>query len=374
MANSLSNTGADLELKGVRKEFPGFTAIEELDLHVPAGQFFALLGPSGCGKTTTLRIVAGLEQPTSGRVFLGGKDITDTKPHDRAVNTVFQSYALFPHMTVLENVAFGLRQRKVESPLVKAGEALKLVELEHLASRRPQQLSGGQQQRVALARALVNRPSLLLLDEPLGALDLKLRRQMQIELKAIQMEVGLTFLHVTHDQEEAMDMADVVAVMNKGRIEQMGAPEVLYDRPKTVFVSKFLGQSNLFIGDVVEENANSVSINVAGSKLTVPKARAEKHTVKIAIGVRPEKADFHEDEAPKVGADTNLIGPGEIIDIRFTGVSNQYLIDIPNIGQVTVFAQNIGKSPETQLGAKVWVTWKVEHAFGLADLPVGTEA
>ncbi|MEI6591418.1 MAG: TOBE domain-containing protein, partial [Actinomycetes bacterium] len=173
---------------------------------------------------------------------------------------------------------------------------------------------------------------------------------------------------------EAMDMADVVAVMNKGRIEQMGAPEVLYDRPKTVFVSKFLGQSNLFMGDVVEENAGSLSINVAGNKITVPKARAEKHTGKIAIGVRPEKADFHEDVAPKVGADTNLIGPGEIIDIRFTGVSNQYLIDIPNIGQVTVFAQNIGKSPETQLGAKVWVTWKVEHAFGLADLPVGTEA
>ena len=373
MANSLINTGADLELRGIRKEFPGFTAIEELDLKIPAGQFFALLGPSGCGKTTTLRIVAGLEQPTAGQVFLGGKDITATKPHERAVNTVFQSYALFPHMTVLENVAFGLRQRKIEQPLVKAAEALKLVELEHLAERRPQQLSGGQQQRVALARALVNRPSLLLLDEPLGALDLKLRRQMQIELKAIQMEVGLTFLHVTHDQEEAMDMADVVAVMNKGRIEQMGAPEVLYDRPKTTFVSKFLGQSNLFVGDVVEENANSVSINVAGSKITVPKARAEKHTGKIAIGVRPEKADFHEDVAPSVDANTNLIGPGEIIDIRFTGVSNQYLIEIPNLGQITVFAQNIGKSPETQLGAKVWVTWKVEHAFGLADLPIGSE-
>jgi spermidine/putrescine transport system ATP-binding protein len=373
VANSLANTGADLELRGIRKEFPGFTAIEELDLHVPAGQFFALLGPSGCGKTTTLRIVAGLEQPTVGRVMLGGKDITETKPHERAVNTVFQSYALFPHMTVLENVAFGLRQRKIEQPLVKAAGALKLVELEHLAERRPQQLSGGQQQRVALARALVNRPSLLLLDEPLGALDLKLRRQMQIELKAIQMEVGLTFLHVTHDQEEAMDMADVVAVMNKGRIEQMGAPEVLYDRPKTTFVSKFLGQSNLFVGEVAEENANSVSINVAGNKITVPKARAEKHSGKIAIGVRPEKADFHEDVAPNVGAETNLIGPGEIIDIRFTGVSNQYLIEIPNIGQVTVFAQNIGKSPETQLGAKVWVTWKVEHAFGLSDLPAGSE-
>ncbi|MFM6962700.1 MAG: ABC transporter ATP-binding protein [Micrococcales bacterium] len=370
MVTIQSTGGADLELVGIRKEYPGFTAVEELDLKIPAGQFFALLGPSGCGKTTTLRMIAGLDQPTRGKIFLGGKDITDAKAHDRHINTVFQSYALFPHMTVLENVAFGLRQRKVADPLKLAGEALDLVELEHLATRRPQQLSGGQQQRVALARALVNRPSLLLLDEPLGALDLKLRRQMQIELKAIQIEVGLTFLHVTHDQEEAMDMADTVAVMNKGRIEQMGAPEALYDRPKTAFVAKFLGQSNLFIGDVVESNANSVSINVAGHKLTVPKTRSEKHDGKIAIGVRPEKATFHEDGEPKASSDLNIVGPGEIIDIRFTGVSNQYLIDIPNLGQVTVFAQNVGKSPVTELGAKVWVSWKVEHAFGLADLPV----
>ena len=372
MAGSIGSAGADLDLVGIRKEFPGFTAIESLDLHIPAGQFFALLGPSGCGKTTTLRIVAGLETPTSGRVLIGGQDVTDSKPHERPVNTVFQSYALFPHMTVLDNVAFGLRQRKIADPIKLATEALELVELGHLANRRPQQLSGGQQQRVALARALVNRPSLLLLDEPLGALDLKLRRQMQIELKAIQMEVGLTFLHVTHDQEEAMDMADTVAVMNKGRIEQMGAPELLYDRPKTAFVAKFLGQSDLFVGDVVESNDNSVSINVGGNKITVDKARAEKHTGKIAIGVRPEKVALHE-EQPQVGADRVLLGPGEILDIRFTGVSNQYLIDIPNIGEVTVFAQNVGKSPVVELGAKVWVSWKVEHSFGLADLPDGTE-
>lgn len=363
-----TSSGADLSLVGIRKEFPGFTAIENLDLHIPAGQFFALLGPSGCGKTTTLRLVAGLESPTSGKVMLGGKDFTETKPHERPVNTVFQSYALFPHMSVLENVAFGLRQRKVADAEKLAADGLKLVQLEHLATRKPQQLSGGQQQRVALARALVNRPSLLLLDEPLGALDLKLRREMQIELKAIQVEVGLTFLHVTHDQEEAMDMADVVAVMNKGRIEQMGAPEALYDRPKTEFVARFLGQSNIFVGDVAEQNSTSVSINLAGSKITVPKERAEKHTGKIAIGVRPEKAFFHEEE-PKLGAEHNLIGPGEIIDIRFTGVSNQYLIEIPNVGNVTVFAQNIGKSPVTEVGAKVWVSWKIQHSFGLADLP-----
>jgi spermidine/putrescine transport system ATP-binding protein len=361
--------GADLELVGIRKEFPGFVAIEDLDLKIPAGEFFALLGPSGCGKTTTLRLVAGLDSPTKGKILIGNKDVTADKPHERPVNTVFQNYALFPHMSVLENVAFGLKQRKVSDPMPKAAEALKLVELEHLAQRRPTQLSGGQQQRVALARALVNRPSLLLLDEPLGALDLKLRRQMQVELKAIQMEVGLTFLHVTHDQEEAMDMADTVAVMNKGRIEQMGAPEALYERPKTIFVSKFLGQSNLFVGDVVETNADSVSINVAGSKITVPTKRAEKTTGKIAIGVRPEKATFHEDQAPTASAGLNIIGPGEIIDIRFTGVSNQYLIEIPQVGKVTVFAQNVGKSPVTELGAKVWVSWKVEHSFGLSDLP-----
>ena len=369
MATEFVARGADLELVGIRKEFPGFVAIEDLDLKIPAGEFFALLGPSGCGKTTTLRLVAGLDSPTKGKILIGNKDVTADKPHERPVNTVFQNYALFPHMSVLENVAFGLKQRKVSDPMPKAAEALKLVELEHLAQRRPTQLSGGQQQRVALARALVNRPSLLLLDEPLGALDLKLRRQMQVELKAIQMEVGLTFLHVTHDQEEAMDMADTVAVMNKGRIEQMGAPEALYERPKTIFVSKFLGQSNIFVGDVAETNADSVSINVVGNKITVPTKRAEKTSGKIAIGVRPEKATFHEDQAPAASAGLNIIGPGEIIDIRFTGVSNQYLIEIPQIGKVTVFAQNVGKSPVTELGAKVWVSWKVEHSFGLSDLP-----
>ena len=372
MAIDFKPSGADLELIDVRKEFPGFTALEDMDLHIPAGEFFALLGPSGCGKTTTLRIVAGLEQQTTGQVLIGGKDVSGTKPHERPVNTVFQSYALFPHMTILENVAFGLRQRKIDDPVKKAMDALNLVELGYAAQRRPQQLSGGQQQRVALARALVNRPALLLLDEPLGALDLKLRRQMQIELKAIQMEVGLTFLHVTHDQEEAMDMADTVAVMNKGRIEQLGAPEALYDRPKTTFVSKFLGQSNLFVGNIVDSNASSISIEVGGHKITAPKDRAEKHTGKVAIGVRPEKATFHR-EKPKLGSDHVLVGPGEIIDIRFTGVSNQYLIDIPNVGQVTVFAQNVGISPVVELGEQVWVSWKVEHSFGLSDLPDGTE-
>mgnify|MGYP002654597409 FL=1 len=368
MSQEFVARGQDLELVGIRKEFPGFTAIDDLDLKIPAGEFFALLGPSGCGKTTTLRIVAGLEQPTVGKVLIGGKDVTDTKPHDRPVNTVFQSYALFPHMSVLENVAFGLRQRKISDPLAKANEALEMVELSHLAARKPQQLSGGQQQRVALARALVNRPALLLLDEPLGALDLKLRRQMQVELKAIQMEVGLTFLHVTHDQEEAMDMADTVAVMNLGKIEQMGAPEALYDRPKTAFVARFLGQSNIFVGEVTENTDSVIAISCNGQRIATPKARSEKHSGKIAVGVRPEKVTFHESK-PDLGSDHNLVGPGEIIDIRFTGVSNQYLIDVPGFGDITVFAQNVGKSPVVELGAQVWISWKVEHGFGLSDLP-----
>jgi spermidine/putrescine transport system ATP-binding protein len=364
--------GQDLELKGIRKEFPGFVAVDNLDLKIPAGEFFALLGPSGCGKTTTLRMIAGLESPSQGEILLGGKDIAGMKPHERPVNTVFQNYALFPHMSVLENVAFGIRQRKVAEPLPKAQQALAMVELEHLAQRRPQQLSGGQQQRVALARALVNRPSLLLLDEPLGALDLKLRRQMQIELKAIQMEVGLTFLHVTHDQEEAMDMADTVAVMNNGNIEQLGAPEALYERPKTAFVAKFLGQSNIFIGKVAESNSETISIDFNGKKITGLTSRSEKHSGKIAIGVRPEKTNFHAEE-PSATSGLNVLGPGEITDIRFTGVSNQYQIDIPNVGEITVFAQNVGRSPVIELGAKVFVSWKVEHSFGLADLPSGAE-
>ena len=214
--NTFADSGADLELSGISKRFPGFTAIENLDLTIPAGSFFALLGPSGCGKTTTLRMVAGLEDPSAGQILIGGEDISHKRPYQRPVNTVFQSYALFPHMTIFENVAFGLRRRKEPDIARRVNEMLELVEMQHLAKRKPIQLSGGQQQRIAVVRALVNKPKVLLLDEPLGALDLKLRRQMQLELKRIQTEVGITFIHVTHDQEEAMTMADTIAVLNKG--------------------------------------------------------------------------------------------------------------------------------------------------------------
>ena len=360
--------GADLELVGIQKRFPGFTAIEELTLTIPAGSFFALLGPSGCGKTTTLRLVAGLEEPTTGRILIGGKDVTDTKSHERPVNTVFQSYALFPHMTVIENVAFGLKRRRIGDALGKAHEALRLVELDHLAQRKPQQLSGGQQQRVALARAIVNRPALLLLDEPLGALDLKLRRQMQLELKSIQEEVGLTFLHVTHDQEEAMTMADTVAVMNKGAIEQMGAPEQLYELPRTSFVANFLGQSNLFTGQVVSTTSSAISVDAAGTRIVVPTSRAQRHQGEVTVGVRPEKVTLHT-ESPGEMPDRNMLGPGRIIDVSFSGVSTQYIVDIPGGGAVVVFAQNVGYGPVAVVGAEVWLSWEVDHGFGLADEP-----
>ncbi len=366
MAGALDDSGADLELVGITKRFPGFTAIENLNLTIPAGSFFALLGPSGCGKTTTLRLVAGLESPTAGRILIGGKDVTDTKPHQRPVNTVFQSYALFPHMTVLRNVAFGLYRRGVADPLGRAHEALKLVELDHLAGRRPAQLSGGQAQRVALARAIVNRPALLLLDEPLGALDLKLRRQMQLELKTIQDEVGLTFLHVTHDQEEAMTMADTVAVMNKGAIEQMGAPEELYELPKTAFVANFLGQSNLFTGQVVSSSATSIVVAAAGTKIEVPRERAQRHAGVVTIGVRPEKLTLLT-EQPTAASGINFLGPGVVSDVSFSGVSTQYLVELPGVGTITVFAQNMVFGPVVNRGSEVWLSWSVDHGFGLAD-------
>lgn len=365
---AFAEAGADLELVGIHKRFPGFTAIEDLNLTIPAGSFFALLGPSGCGKTTTLRLVAGLEDPTAGRILIGGKDVTNVKSYQRPVNTVFQSYALFPHMTVLENVAFGLRRRRIADPIEKAHEALRLVELDHLAARKPQQLSGGQQQRVALARAVVNRPALLLLDEPLGALDLKLRRQMQLELKSIQDEVGLTFLHVTHDQEEAMTMADTVAVMNKGEIEQMGAPEELYELPKTAFVANFLGQSNLFTGDVTSASGSSIIVDIAGVKIEVPKDRAQKHAGEVTIGVRPEKLMLHT-TLPKKQSGVNVLGPGRIMDVSFSGVSTQYQLAVPGLGMITVFAQNMVFGPVVNVGAEVWVSWTVDHGFGLVDEP-----
>ncbi|NUR09619.1 MAG: ABC transporter ATP-binding protein [Nocardioidaceae bacterium] len=357
-----TEAGADLTLTSITKRFGAFTAVDDLDLVVEQGRFFALLGPSGCGKTTTLRMVAGLEEPTSGRIEIAGRDISRLKPYKRPVNTVFQSYALFPHLDISENVAFGLRRRGVRDVKRQVGEMLELVELGGYGKRRPAQLSGGQQQRVALARALINRPQVLLLDEPLGALDLKLRRQMQIELKRIQTEVGITFVHVTHDQEEAMTMADTIAVMNQGVIEQMGAPHELYDSPATTFVSNFLGQSNLVRAEVVARDGERVVVDAFGSKLVAPTGRARRTEGKVWVGVRPEKV-FLARAGSETGDDSNVLGAGTVSDVSFIGVSTQYLVAMPWGQELTVFEQNSGARDGFRVGDQVDLHWSAAHTF-----------
>ncbi len=354
--------GTDLQLTSVTKRFGTFTAVDDLDLTIPEGSFFALLGPSGCGKTTTLRMVAGLEEPTGGTIMLGEQDITRLKPYRRPVNTVFQSYALFPHLTIADNVAFGLKRQGRKDVATTVQEMLALVELEHLAKRRPAQLSGGQQQRVALARALINQPQVLLLDEPLGALDLKLRRQMQLELKSIQTEVGLTFVHVTHDQEEAMTMADTVAVMNEGRIEQLGSPEELYEAPATTFVANFLGQSNLVSGSVVSERGDALEVDVQGARILAQKAQARSTSGEVWAGVRPEKV-YLSGAGDDDGADVNTLGDGVVSDVSFVGVSTQYLVRMPWGQELTVFEQNTGARERFRPHDKVDLHWRPEHTF-----------
>ena len=351
-----------LRLRNVTKSFGSFTAVDDLDLDVPRGSFFALLGPSGCGKTTTLRMVAGLETPSHGSITLAGRDITYAKPYRRPVNTVFQNYALFPHLDIHENVAFGLKRRKVDDVHGQVRQMLELVELESQARKKPAQLSGGQQQRVALARALINQPEVLLLDEPLGALDLKLRRAMQIELKRIQTEVGLTFIHVTHDQEEAMTMADTVAVMNAGVIEQMGAPEELYENPHTTFVANFLGQSNLIQGTVKGRAADLVTVEMNGIDVSIPAERAHVHGDKGWIGIRPEKVLIG-DPGEQLDAPGNSIPGGVVSDVSFVGVSTQYLVRMPWGQELQVFQQNTGHRRLYRQGEPVELSWRPEHAF-----------
>jgi spermidine/putrescine transport system ATP-binding protein len=354
--------GSDLVLTSVTRRFGSYIAVDRLDLTVPGGSFFALLGPSGCGKTTTLRMIAGLEEPTDGTIRLGEADITHLRPYKRPVNTVFQSYALFPHLSVLENVAFGLRRRKVADVEKQVREMLDFVQLAAMADRRPAQLSGGQQQRVALARALINRPQVLLLDEPLGALDLKLRRQMQIELKRIQTEVGITFVHVTHDQEEAMTMADTIAVMNRGVIEQMGDPLDLYEHPRTTFVSNFLGRANLVAGRIVEMNGPTVVLDAHGARLRAAASRAPATTGDVWVGVRPEKV-FLSAEGSEVDESANVLAGGVVTDVSFSGVSTQYLVRMPWGQELMVFEQNTGVRPSFRTGDRVDLRWLPDHTF-----------
>ncbi|MEV6105768.1 ABC transporter ATP-binding protein [Streptomyces sp. NPDC051940] len=373
-----ASTRAGVTLTGISKTFGDFTAVQPLDLTIPQGSFFALLGASGCGKTTTLRMIAGLEQPTTGRVVLGERDVTALPPHKRPVNTVFQSYALFPHLDVFDNVGFGLRRRGVKSVKKQVEEVLELVELGHLARRRPSQLSGGQQQRVALARAVVNRPEVLLLDEPLGALDLKLRRQMQLELKRIQTEVGITFVHVTHDQEEAMTMADTIAVMNAGQVEQLGAPVELYENPKTAFVANFLGQSNLIAAEIAGTGGSDLLLRVGDAKLTLPRARTHAGSTavgaRVLAGIRPEKiAMVARSEEAGIPAGRNRL-TGTVVDTSFTGVSTQYVVNSPWCPELAVFAQNVERDRFAP-GTEVVLHWDPEHTFGLdghQDIDAGT--
>jgi spermidine/putrescine transport system ATP-binding protein len=345
---------ADVRLEGVTKRFDDVTAVDDLSLEIEQGSFFALLGPSGCGKTTTLRMIGGFEEPTSGTIFLGDRDVVGRPPYRRDVNTVFQSYALFPHLSIFENVAFGLRRKGADRKNLRGRvmEMLHLVELEGMERRKPRQLSGGQQQRVALARALVCSPRVLLLDEPLGALDLKLRKQMQLFLKRIQHDIGITFIHVTHDQEEAMTMADGIAVMNKGRIEQLGSPDELYERPETPFVAGFLGVSNLLPGTMVGPDAVRLD---DGTQVQVAPAALNGRTGRVAVGIRPEKIRVD-------GGEANTL-EGTVQESAYVGVATQYVVETAS-GRLTVYVQNVrpgavGAAP----GDRLSLSWSPDATF-----------
>ncbi|MBX6382220.1 MAG: ABC transporter ATP-binding protein [Microbispora sp.] len=338
-----------VSLRGLRKSFGPVEAVAGIDLDIADGEFFAMLGPSGSGKTTVLRMIAGFETPTAGTVELGGRDVTRLAPFERDVNTVFQDYALFPHMSVLDNVEYGLRVKKVPKAerRERALDALRSVRLEGFEKRRPAQLSGGQRQRVALARALVNRPRVLLLDEPLGALDLKLREEMQVELKAIQREVGITFLFVTHDQEEALTMSDRIAVFNQGRIEQVGTPAEVYERPATAFVASFVGTSNLISGEAAR--------TVLGREGTFS-VRPEK--LRVVLGDEETGPDEHE-------------AAGTIREVVYAGPATRFVVDLDAGGRLIALQQNLQVSSMDVTGlrgARVRLVWHRRHEFPI-DTP-----
>jgi spermidine/putrescine transport system ATP-binding protein len=356
----------DVRLDRVTKLFGDVAAVDDLSLDIQEGEFFSLLGPSGCGKTTTLRMIGGFEEPSFGTVYLGGRDVTDLPPYKRDVNTVFQSYALFPHLDVFENVAFGLRRKKVNKSAVdeRVRASMRLVDLMGFERRKPGQMSGGQQQRVALARALVNHPKVLLLDEPLGALDLKLRKQMQLELKRIQQEVGITFIYVTHDQEEAMTMSDRFAVMRHGKIEQIDRPEVIYESPATEFVAGFLGASNMLDGEL-QGGANGTTSILTTSGDTL-KANSDRVPTgvgpSVKVGVRPEKITIVPDEGTPP-TDRNVV-KGLLRMSTYIGVNYQYKVEGPGGIEMTVYVQNLGAAgSRPQPGQQVRLEWLPEHTF-----------
>ncbi|SDG58605.1 spermidine/putrescine transport system ATP-binding protein [Sinosporangium album] len=359
-----------IELHGVVKEYRVHgelvQAVKGVTLAIAEGEFFSLLGPSGCGKTTTMRMIAGFEDPTRGTVSLHGGDVTGVPADKRDVNMVFQSYALFPHMNVWENVAFGLRRRKTPEAEIKrrVGEMLAIVDLTGRERRRPRELSGGQQQRVALARALVNRPRALLLDEPLGALDLKLRQAMQTELKRIQREVGITFVYVTHDQSEALTMSDRIAVMNNGEVEQLAGPREIYERPATAFVAGFIGTSNLLTGTVdrVDDGCAVLALGDGGRVLVAGSAHAAGDTLQVTV--RPEKITISaERPSGRVSA-----ARGTVEDVSYLGTYTSYAVRLPEGTEVTVFQQNAFDSSTTaEPGDSVWLSWQPHHSFAIGS-------
>jgi spermidine/putrescine transport system ATP-binding protein len=367
----------DVKLVDVVKRFGEAVAVDHIDLEVEDGEFFSLLGPSGCGKTTTLRMIGGFEEPTSGLIELQGQDVTWLPPYRRNVNTVFQNYALFPHLTIFENVAFGLRRKGVKGPEIAARvtEMLRLVELPGYERRKPTQISGGQAQRVALARALINRPAVLLLDEPLGALDLKLRKQMQVELKRIQQEVGITFIYVTHDQEEAMTMSDRIAVMNQGRYEQLGDPESLYERPRTRFVAGFLGISNLLPARVEGKSDGYAQVLLADETgVRVPAALVDG-SGEIELGVRPEKIRLHSTGA-EIPSGLNRLD-GTVVDASYLGVSTSYIVEARSGARLTVYEQNAERTVHGSLhrpGDTVQLAWSPDHTFVVPAGPATSTA
>jgi spermidine/putrescine transport system ATP-binding protein len=328
-------SGGDVELVDLVKAFGSMRAVDEINLHIPGGEFFSLLGSSGCGKTTTLRMIAGFEKPTSGQILLDGVDMTVTPPHRRHVNTVFQSYALFPHLNVFDNVAFGLRRARIDAKDVnrRVQEALDLVQLTQFAKRKPAQMSGGQQQRVALARALVLKPSVLLLDEPLGALDARLRKQLQVELKTLQQQVGITFVYVTHDQEEALTMSDRIAIMSNGHIEQIASPQEMYEAPATVFVADFLGVSNLMEATAI---AGGNRIKVGPFELTAGHGNAAEGNTKATI--RPERVKL---EAADAAGGENRI-PGRVERWVYLGNAVQLIVKLATGHSIQALMHNDG--------------------------------
>ena len=346
------NGGGHVQLVDLTKRFGNFVAVSALGLDIPPGEFFSLLGPSGCGKTTTLRMIAGFERPSGGHIFLDGKDVSDTPPNRRNVNTVFQSYALFSHLTVAENVAFGLRFAKAsrEETRSRVGEALSLVRMQELRDRRPHQLSGGQQQRVALARALILNPSVLLLDEPLGALDAKLRKALQIELKALQEQVGITFVYVTHDQEEALTMADRLAVMNEGRIEQVGSPREVYEEPASAYVADFLGVSNMLDAQVVGADSDGrCRVRIGDSELFASRDdTSARGPVKVVV--RPERVRV---EASGETGENRL--PGKIERIVYAGAISQLVVTLDRGTPIRCMLANDGAGSSFDRGAPVSV-------------------